>query len=221
MDESKSRSQPPKGQTNIQSQQAITLCQSRRKPELLFITLSSLQLLKCTLSPPLAFIHCPVFETQAVIECVCLCQHSPSDATACCLGARFQLKDGWGLFNVMQWGKNTLVDITGHQLIVPCQKLGVFWLICPWVQTGVWHPSGSVCDIVCLRPQTRIDSGKPPCESDNAIWGPARWLGLCWAAAGGEGGSYWRLMVVHALSLVRHSHGNTSTVHGANSSPVC
>lgn len=36
MDESKSRSQPQKGQTNIQSQQAITLCQSRKKPEATF-----------------------------------------------------------------------------------------------------------------------------------------------------------------------------------------
>lgn len=35
-----------------------------------------------------------------------------------------------------------------------------------------------------------------------------------------KGGSYLRLMVVHALSLVRHSHGNTSTVHGTNSSSV-
>lgn len=28
------------------------------------------------------------------------------------------------------------------------------------------------------------------------------------------------LMVAHALSVVRHSHGNTSTVHGTNSRAV-
>lgn len=33
-------------------------------------------------------------------------------------------------------------------------------------------------------------------------------------------GSYVGLIVVHGLSLVRHSHGNTSTVHGTNSCAV-
>lgn len=58
-----------------------------------------------------------------------------------------------------------------------------------WTETGVlplkatslsvWLPGlfGTDC--------TYIDSWKPTCESDNAIWSPACWL--CEAAAGGEG----------------------------------
>lgn len=217
MDESKSRSQPQwKGQTNIQSQQAITLCQSSKKSEASFY--NSPQFTTAEMHTFTSFTFYTLSSISGVgSDGVCML------VSALTMPAVKEPDFSWKMDEASLMWYNRKKHFGGHNWSSIDSTLSEAWsvLICTRVWTSVWHPSVSVCDTcVSLKPQTHIDSGKLPCESDNAIWGPARWLGLCWAAAGGEGGSYLRLMVVHALSLVRHSHGNTSTVHGANSSSL-